>query len=78
MYLDEDIMQCKEKLQEYYADLETLLVWLRDNGALDNMDGKDGFKRLSKSSFEWVQGDRAIELTEEETAAFDRLGLLFK
>lgn len=78
MYLDEDIMQCKERLKEYYGDLEMLLAWLRDNGVLDNMDGKDGFRRLSKDTFEWVQGDRSIELTEEETDAFNRLGLLFK
>lgn len=66
----------KDKVKRYYDDLETLLVWLLDYGVLDDMDGEKGFKPLSKDVYEWECGDRSIELTERETKAFKRLGLI--
>ena len=70
------IEHAKDKVKRYYDDLETLLAWLLDYGALDDMDGENGFKPLSKDVYEWECGDRAIELSESETKAFKRLGLI--
>ena len=70
------IEHAKCKVKSYYDDLETLLAWLLAYGVLDDMDGGNGFKPLSKDVYEWEWGDRSIKLMDYETEAFKRLGLI--
>ena len=41
------IEHAKDKVKSYYDDLETLLAWLLDYGALDNMNGNAVTARLN-------------------------------